>query len=201
MIPLKSKTTEYSNLDDKALVAAIIAEPNREQMRRMQELLYERYADKVFAKCVQMVRNSEQAKDLAHDIMVKVFVNLNRFRGESSFYSWVYAITYNHCINHIEREKKLRLEDFETHSYDIAADEIELEHKILMELRLSQLEILMEQISESERMILLMRYQDDLSVKQIAQALGIGESAVKMRLKRSRDHLAELLKALDHEEG
>ena len=126
---------------------------------------------------------------------------MNRFICKSSFYSWVNAIIYNHCINHIEREKKLRLEDFETHSYDIAADEIELEHKILMELRLSQLEILMEQISESERMILLMRYQDDLSVKQIAQALGIGESAVKMRLKRSRDHLAELLKALDHEEG
>ncbi|KAA3627408.1 MAG: RNA polymerase sigma factor [Bacteroidetes bacterium] len=195
----KNIKTDYSALDDKELVKAIIQERDRQLMRRMQGVLYERYIERVFAKCITLVRNKNTAKDLAHDIMVKVFLNLSKFKGEATFYSWVYAITYNHCLNHLEKEKKIKLEDFEAHSFDIAVDEIELEHKILKDLKLSQLETLIEKIGEGERMILLMRYQDGMPVKQIAKTLSIGESAVKMRLKRSRDHLAELLKKYDHE--
>ena len=72
--------------------------------------------------------------------------------------------------------------------------------KFLQELQLDQLEILFRQLKGDDKIILLMRYQDSMSVKQIAATLGIGESAVKMRLKRSRDRLAELLKSSQYEE-
>lgn len=198
----ETKKAEIKTLEDKDLVKAILSESNREKKRKLQEELYVRYADTVYKKCKSIIKNSETAKDLAHDILVKVFLKLNKFRGESSFYSWVYAITFNHCMTHIEKEKRLKIEDFETHSYEIATDEIELEHKILKEVRLTQLETVFEYLPEAERLILIMRYQDGVAVKNIAKHLNIGESAVKMRLKRSRDHLAKLIKenAADHEE-
>jgi len=200
MVFLKNKTTSYSELADNDLVFALVQEKDQAIRRQMQETLYDRYAEKVFAKCMAMVRNRDLAKDLSHDIIVKIFLNLNKFRGDSPFYGWVYAVAYNHCLTYLKNKKRLKIEDFEAHSYDIATDEDELEAKQTKEVQLSHLEKLMNMITEPERLILLMRYQDSMSVKQIADLLGIGESAVKMRLKRSRDHLAELLKDSGDEE-
>ncbi len=194
MVFLQSTTTEFEPLDDQNLVAAILTEDNRERQRLMQEVLYDRYADKVFYKCLSIVKDHETAKDLAHDILVKMFLKLKDFKGTSPFYGWLFAIAYNHCINFVNKQQRLRTEDFDTHGYDIAEDEIEKENLELKELRLEKLEELLGELTESERLILLLRYQDDLAVKDIAEALDIGESAVKMRLKRSRDRLAELFK-------
>ncbi|MCF8247240.1 MAG: RNA polymerase sigma factor [Saprospiraceae bacterium] len=196
MVFLQSTTTEFEAIDDQSLVAAILTEDDRERQRQMQEVLYDRYADKVFYKCLSIVKNHETAKDLAHDILVKMFLKLKHFKGASPFYGWLFAITYNHCISYVRKQQRQRTEDFDAHSYDIAEDEIEQENLELKELKLEQLEQLLDELTESERLILLMRYQDDMAVKEIAEALDIGESAVKMRLKRSRDHLAELFKTI-----
>ncbi len=196
MVFLQSTTTEFESIDDQPLVAAILTEGNRERQRLMQEVLYDRYANKVFYKCLSIVKDHETAKDLAHDILVKMFLKLKDFKGTSPFYGWLFAITYNHCISYVRKQQQQRTEDFDAHSYDIAEDEIERENLELKELRLEQLEQLLDVLTESERLILLMRYQDDMAMKEIAEALDIGESAVKMRLKRSRDRLAELFKTI-----
>ena len=126
---------------------------------------------------------------------LKIFLNLNKFRGKSAFSLWVHSITYNYCMDHLKKQKRLQFEVYGTEAYDhLSTDEIELENKILADLKLSQLEVLFEELKAEDKIILLMRYQDGMSVKQIAQSLAISESAVKMRLKRSRDRLAELLK-------
>jgi len=200
-MPFVNKKSDYSNRSDNDLVKAILKENNRQHIRWMQEELYERYVVNIYAKCVSLVKSRDIAKDLTHDIFLIIFLNLHNFRGDGSFHSYVYSITYNHCFKYLEKEKKLQWEDLDTHSYKMAVDEIELEHKILQDLRLSHLEILIGQISESEKMILLMRYQDEMSLKQIARTLCISESAAKMRLKRSRDHLAELFKKFAHDPG
>ena len=196
---LKSSKIDNIELSDNDLVQAIIDENDRTLKRNLQEALYDRYADRIFSKCYYMVKDRDIAKDLSHDIFVKVFINLTKFRGDSPFYGWIYAIAYNHCINHLEKSKRLKLDDFEAKSYEIASDDTELEYKILKDIQLTQLEKLMGELPEAERMILLMRYQDGLSVKEVATMLNLGESAVKMRLKRSRDHLAELFKESGYE--
>lgn len=201
MIFLKSDQSSYTALDDKTLVAAILSESDTVKQRRMQEVIYDRFADKVYFKSLSLVKSKEIAKDLTHDVLVRVFLNLNKYRGESTFYSWVMAITYNYCIDYLEKEKKLRFSDIESHALVLAdTNEIELENKILKELNLNQLESMFAVLNPKEKLILMMRYQDGMSVKKIAQILKLKESAVKMRLKRSRDHLAELLNTLKDEE-
>ena len=193
MVILENKKIEIANLSDMEVVAAILKGNNRQEQRKLQEELYDRYAGKIYHKCRNMVRNDEVAKDLSHDIIVKVFLKLDRFRGDSSFYSWVIVIAYNHCITYLEKEKRLKVEGFDDHSFEITAEEEGIEEKILQEARLEQLEENIKKLHDAERLILMMRYQDGISVKEIATTLNIGESAVKMRLKRSRDRLAHLI--------
>ena len=165
------------------------------------EILYDRYSAKVFYKCVSITKDRDLSKDLAHDIMIKIFMNLAKFKGTSDFSFWVKSIAYNHCMDYLKKEKRFRTEDMEAGEFEqVSTDEIELENKVLKEIQLEQLEVLFKELKGDDKIILLMRYQDSMSVKHISTTLGIGESAVKMRLKRSRDRLAELLKEAQDEE-
>ncbi len=192
---LKTEKKENNTLEDKEIINLIVKKGKRELL----EVLYDRYSDKVFYKCVSLSKNRETAKDLAHDIMVKIFLNLSKYKGQSKFSMWVYSITYNHCMDYLRKNKKIKTESFESHEYkEISDDNEDLNQKILTELRLNQLEKLFELLDPEEKIILLMRYQDGMRIKKIAQTLSLNEGAVKMRLKRTRERLAKLVNENKH---
>lgn len=196
MQAIKTKYPDLAQCSD----LEIIQKNLEEEDRALLEILYDRYATKVYYKCLGILGDKDIAKDLAHDVMVKVFLNMATFRGTSQFSSWVYSITYNHCMDHIRKRKRIPQESLNTEDFQyLSTEEIELENKILKDLKLTQLEQLLDQLKPDDKMILLMRYQDSFSTKQIAEILSISESAVKMRLKRSRDKLAEQLNDLQNE--
>lgn len=190
------KLQDYQTFSDEEIIDIILHQKKKELL----EILYDRYSSKIYYKCLRITKDQETSKDLAHDILVKIFLNLSKFKGTSAFSLWVHSITYNHCMDYLKKRKRLKFEDYDTQTYEqVSIDEIELENKVLAELKLSQLEALLKELKEEEKIILFMRYQDGMSVKQIAGTLSMGESAVKMRLKRSRDRLAQLLKAMQDE--
>lgn len=196
MQAIKAKYTDLAKCSDLEIIQKIL----EEEERALLEILYDRYATKVYYKCLGILGDKNIAKDLAHDVMVKVFLNIAKFRGTSQFSSWVYSITYNQCMDHIRKRKRIPQESLNTEDFQyLSTEEIELENKVLEDLKLTQLEQLLDQLKPDDKMILLMRYQDSFSTKQIAEILSISESAVKMRLKRSRDKLAEQLKELQDE--
>ncbi|GJM35373.1 MAG: hypothetical protein DHS20C18_43740 [Saprospiraceae bacterium] len=193
----KVKRKGLDQLTDFEIIKLILDKGEKDLL----EILYDRYSSKVYFKCLGIVGNKETSKDLAHDIMIKIFLNLSKFRGTSEFSLWVHSITYNYCMDHLRKGKRLKYESYEVKDYErISTAEIELENKILSDLKLVQLEVLLHELKPEDKIILMMRYQDSMSVKQISQTLSIGESAVKMRLKRGRDRLADLLKEAQHEE-
>ncbi len=177
-------------ISDKEIVEQIITTGDKQLFN----ILYDRYVDKVYHKCLLLTKDKEMSKDLTHDILIKVFLNLSKLKKITNFSLWVHSITYNHCIDYLRLKNKFKHEDYDEERFEnISEQEIEQEEQQLKEIQLSELEIVFEQLKQEERLILLMRYQDGLPIKAIARAVGAGESAVKMRLKRSRDHLAELL--------
>lgn len=189
----KVRRTEVDPLEDIEIIKRIVDRGERDLL----EIIYDRYAAKVYYKCLGIVGEKATAQDLAHDVMVKILINLSSFRGKADFSFWVRSITYNHCMDYLKRQKKFRVEDIEASAYQhVSTAKIELENKILRDLQLTQLEVLLQELRPEDKLILMMRYQDSMSVKHIARVLRIGESAVKMRLKRSRDRLAELLKTV-----
>ena len=63
------------------------------------------------------------------------------------------------------------------------------------------MEVVFEKLNADDKLLLLMRYQDGMSVRDISESLGVGESAIKMRLKRSRDRLGDLIEDLQKKQG
>lgn len=123
---------------------------------------------------------------------LRVFIKLASFKGKSKFSTWLYAFTYNHCVNYVTRNtaKKIEKKSVSTEHHDIEniGEDIDSTHEF-ESMRVEQLKTVMELISPDEKMILLLKYQDNLSIKELAEALEIGESAVKMRLKRAKEKL------------
>ena len=156
------------------------------------EVLYDRYATMVYNKCYGFANGVDEAKDLTQDVFLRVFIKLASFKGKSKFSTWLYAFTYNHCVNYVTRNtaKKIEKQSVSSENVDIQNIGEEIDSTREFEsMRVDQLKIVMELISPEEKMILLLKYEDNLTIKELSEALEIGESAVKMRLKRAKEKL------------
>ncbi len=152
------------------------------------ERLYERYCDKVYRKCLSFTKNPVQAEDLTHDIFLKLIVKLSSFQEQAKFSTWLYSITYNYCTDYIRTtntRRELYVDD-QWERLDVSGDDGLAE---LAEMEARQMEQALHQLPPDEQAMLLMKYQDDISIRDIASVTGLTETAVKMRLKRSRDKL------------
>jgi len=118
--------------------------------------------------------------------MMKILLNLNKFSGNSKFSTWVYSITYNFCIDSIRKAKKnksILMDDLSMLS-DV---EDEVSDKFLLEVKLERLKKILEMINVEDKSILLMKYMDGLSIKDIASIKDKSESAIKMKIKRAKE--------------
>lgn len=162
----------------------IIYKIRNENSSKYFEILYNRYYSKVLDKCYSFVKNRQLAEELAEDIFSKVFEKLPSFKQLSSFSSWLYSIAYNYCIDYLREKKKLHYPNWnkENELPEIIDDTEEKIEEINYENLLKILEL----IHPEEKALLLMKYKEELSMKQIGVALRISEDAAKMRLKRAR---------------
>jgi RNA polymerase sigma factor (sigma-70 family) len=147
--------------------------------------LYERYKTKVYHKCISFAKDQDAAKDLLHDVFLKTFTSLSKFSGRSSFSTWLYSITYNYCVDYARSKTKMRTEDIDER-VDISDNDDAKNERELMSMKAEQLSQVLKQINPKDKAILLMKFQDGASIKEIKEMLGISESAVKMRIKRAK---------------
>lgn len=178
------------HLKDEELVYKIVATNNT----HLFAILYDRYSTVVYNKCYGFAKNKEEAQDLTHDVFIKLFVKLRTFKGKSKFSTWLYSFTYNFCVNYVQRDshKKKENKTIVTDQVKDTEDFDEIDDATLFELKADKLGKAMTIIDPNDKMILLMKYQDDLSIKEISGVLEIGESAVKMRLKRAKEKVVKV---------
>lgn len=176
---------EYRGLTDKELIEKINASKNT----LLFSILYDRYSKKVYNKCYSFARDENDAKDLTQDVFLKLFIQLSSFRGESKFSTWLFAFTYNFCVNYVKRDVKKSLrsvsDHMESHEYYLSVEEDSIDEE-LFEMKVAKLKKALEMIAPEEKAILLLKYQDNASLKEIQKLLKISESATKMRLKRAK---------------
>jgi RNA polymerase sigma-70 factor (ECF subfamily) len=164
------------------------------------EILYDRYAKVVYNKCYGVSKSNQEAEDLTQDVFLKLFVKLGTFKGKSKFSTWLYAFTYNHCVNYVNRNNSKKIEKKSVDAENLQEDYYnpEEDDNAINQLRVEKLKEALEKISPEEKMILLLKYQDFLSIKELTDILDIGESAVKMRLKRAKEKLINVYNDADH---
>lgn len=181
------KNTQYKAYDvytDEELVQLFIST----QRNHFFEELYKRYSEKVYRKCLSFVKDSAKAEDFTHDIFLKLIMKLGTFKETARFSTWLYSITYNYCMDQLRINKK-RKEVFQEDELEVP-DDTDL-NQVFEEpdIEAKRLHQAMDQLQTEEKSILMMKYQDELSIREIADIFRITESAVKMRLLRTREKL------------
>ncbi|MEL7270442.1 MAG: sigma-70 family RNA polymerase sigma factor [Bacteroidota bacterium] len=178
----------FAQLTDEELVARIVKNNNP----LLFGILYDRYAKMVYNKCYGFARSQDEAEDLTQDVFLQLFIKLKSFKGKSKFSTWLYSFTYNFCVNYVNRNKQRKMSD---RSVPVEDSEHKLTEEVpdesLLELKAKKLEKALTLISAEDRSILLLKYQDGASIKELITLMEIGESAVKMRLKRAKERLME----------
>ncbi len=183
------KSLDVTKLSDEELIVKIVEKNDT----HLFAVLYDRYASVVYNKCYGFSKNKEETQDLTHDVFIQLFIKLRSFKGRSKFSTWLYSFTYNFCVNYVQRNKEKKKEKVTVVTDQIKEDGNvdEIEDSTLFELKSDKLAKALEVIQVAEKMILLMKYQDDMSIKEISLALDLGESAVKMRLKRAKERVVK----------
>lgn len=167
--------------------------------------LVERYQRKAFAVALGLVKDREEAMDVAQEAFVKVYKYLDHFKGDSSFYTWLYRITVNICI---DRRRRKGADPGEQVEFDEAVrQESEGElgvlgtrlgsnpQKAAMRAELAEkIQEALEQIPEKHRAILLLREVDGMSYEDLAKTLKIRKGTVMSRLFHARKKMQSLLK-------
>jgi RNA polymerase sigma-70 factor (ECF subfamily) len=166
------------------------------------QLLVEKYQKRVFSVALGMVKNREDALDISQESFLKAFRHLPDFKGISSFYTWLYRICINLCLDLIRRRKGVTVEFDEKIALDESSSDAELLTSTPAKNPLAELsrKELAEQISKAldklspdHRAILLMREVEGLSYEEMAQVLGINKGTVMSRLFHARRNLRKLL--------
>lgn len=190
----QTQSQNFVSMTDEELVQFIIHNGNTSLFG----ILYDRYGQKVYQKCLGFAESRDAAEDLTQDVFVKLYLNLKSFRGEAKFSTWLYSFTYNHCVNYSKSILKRHRDNVELQEealYVSTADE-EVTDEEIFSLTVEKLQEALGLIDPEDKIVLLMKYQDDKSIKEIAQLLELGESAVKMRLHRAKKKIVELYNSL-----
>ncbi|MEO0896751.1 MAG: sigma-70 family RNA polymerase sigma factor [Bacteroidota bacterium] len=159
-------------------------------------IIYNRYSDKIFRKCMSFVKDQDVAKDMVQDVLLKAYTQLSKFKGNSRFSTWLYAITYNYCVEHYRKNSRYIKVDI-NEGPEMAIED-QSEELGRFETRKNCLSNAMVGISIEDQAILKMKYQENTSIKELMDYLNISESAVKMRLARARKRLKVLVREAEH---
>jgi RNA polymerase sigma factor (sigma-70 family) len=178
----------YKSLSDEALIELIV----NEKKINLYSLIYKRYYQKVRDKSFSLLKNKKLAEEFAEEILSKSFEKLPGFKGMSSFSSWLYSISYNHCIDYLRLKKKLHYPNWS--SENELPEIIDDSYEDFSEITYENLLLILELIHPEEKALLLMKYIDNLSITQIGNSLRISDDAAKMRLKRARTRVIYLFK-------
>jgi RNA polymerase sigma-70 factor (ECF subfamily) len=166
--------------------------------------LVTRYRTRVFAMIYNMVHNEQDAWDLAQDSFVKAWKSIRRFRGRSSFYTWIYRIVMNVTIDWLRKKQvkgagaefndAIQLKEIEPASRTVPkADPLPHERMEQSEIR-ARIDNAIAQLSPEHRAVILMKEIEEMQYHEIAEALGCSIGTVMSRLFYARKKLQNLLK-------
>jgi RNA polymerase sigma-70 factor (ECF subfamily) len=168
--------------------------------------LVERYQHKVTALATGMLRNRDDALDVVQDTFTKAYQSLDRFKGESSFYTWLYRITLNLCIDHQRRTARMPLASIEATespeeapSINAAREDAERDNPLQ---RIHEAEVgqrirqAIAELTPEHRAVILLREVEGLSYEEISRALECPKGTVMSRLHYARRQLQTRLREL-----
>ena len=190
---------DHRNTDEAALVRRIQA--NDEIAFRE---IVERYQAKVFSIIYGILRNHNDAEDIAQQVFAKIYFSIKNFDFRSSLLTWIYKITVNECYDYLRKKRVRKLvyeSDFsEEDSLRMENNESASEQSTPIDTRLSQRDFLMkilEKLSPDDRSLLMLKEVEGHSVDELSQMTGMNENTIKVKLFRARQKLLKAAQRLN----
>jgi RNA polymerase sigma-70 factor (ECF subfamily) len=165
--------------------------------------IVERYQAKVFSIIYGILRNRNDAEDIAQQVFAKIYFSIGKFDFRSSLLTWIYKITVNECYDYL-RKKRVRKLVYESDFSEDDARRMENSEQPTEKVRpvdttLAQRDLLLkllDKISEEERMLILLKEVEGHSVEELAEMTGMNHNTIKVKLFRSRQKLLKHAKRL-----
>jgi len=161
--------------------------------RSAQTALYRRFASKVYATALRYTDSRDEASDIAQESWIKVFRQLGKFKGVSSYYGWVSRITVNTAITHYRRNLKHRYHDDVT---ETLATPLDLAASKKADFTMSEIQTAMAALPRGYRTVVQLYLVDGYSHKEIAEMVGVDVNTSKSQLSRGRKQLQAFLAAM-----
>jgi RNA polymerase sigma factor (sigma-70 family) len=180
---------------DAALLDRARGDPEGAEGRAAASALLERYSDRVYLWCLRMVRDHEQALDLAQEVLIAAYRRLDTYEQRGGFSSWLFAIARNRCLSALRRPSLLRDDEdsLEAHPDPGPWPDRELEEKLDEE---EVLALVRSHLDSEEQRAIWLRCFEGIPIEEITRLLGL-ESASGARglLQRARRKLRTALAA------
>lgn len=160
------------------------------------EVLVNQYKNFVYSLAFKMVKNSEDAEEVAQDSFLKAYKSLKSFNEDSKFSTWLYKITYNICLDYL-RKNKIILADIYANDVvkNLDSDDITAIKLIEKKELKSAVQNCLNQLPNADAFLLSLYYYEDLSIKEIALIMNLNSNHIKIKLHRSRKKMALILKS------
>ncbi len=140
--------------------------------------LMDLYQQKLYWHIRRLVGNHEDANDVLQSVFIKVWKNIEKFRGESGLYTWLYRIASNESFTHLRKEKKRR-------SISISDDDTGLANQLKADKHFNpkeiewKLQVAMQKLPDKQREVFALRYYDEMPYSEMSIALDTSEGALK----------------------
>jgi RNA polymerase sigma-70 factor, ECF subfamily len=184
-------------VDDRDLVEAA-RRGDREAFRT----LFERYHRRAYALAFGVLRHQDDALDVVQDAFIKAHKYLDKFEGNSSFYTWLYRIVMNLAIDHLRKHRRARPVELDEQRLEEGSADDGLLPKLLgghpgralmdKEIR-TRIDQALGELSDNHRAVLVMRELEGLSYEEMAQAMGCSKGTIMSRLFHARKNMQKQL--------
>jgi len=162
--------------------------------------LMQRYKDSIYFMALKMVNNKDDAMDLTVETFGKAFENIEKYKPDFAFSTWLFRIATNNCIDFI-RKKRISLisinsmvdDDGDDRPLQIKADTLNPEETSIKKQQQEQLKIIVDKLPLRYKTLIVLRYFEEQSYEEIAQQLDLPLGTVKAQLFRARDLLSNII--------
>ncbi len=164
--------------------------------------LIEKYKNMAYTIAIKIVKNNEDAEEIAQDSFLKAYNKLNTFKGESKFSTWLYTIVYRNAISKV-RKKKIITYDIDDHvinNYQSDHDFPQIEALKNKEQKI-YIKKIIDKLPETDALLITLFYLNESKVDEIEKITGLTQSNIKVKLFRARKKLYNELSLLLKEEA
>ncbi len=197
---IRAKTKlDHRSTEEAALVRRVQA---KDEMAFRE--IVERYQAKVFSIIYGILRNRNDAEDIAQQVFAKIYFSIKNFDFRSSLLTWIYKITVNECYDYLRKKRVRKLvyeSDFSSDdSLRMEVSEPATDQKPAVDQQLAQHDLILKllaKLSEEDRSLLLLKEVEGHSVEELSEMTGMNENTIKVKLFRSRQKLLKAAQRLE----